>query len=101
MLRLYPVKPIIPINLESFLSVIAQFMPSLLFDFSINHCNVFQCIFSRFQQWSWMYFIVSTFERNSSMGLASFLSTRLKYSRFPDLERGEVYGQHFLFYLLD
>jgi hypothetical protein len=49
-----------------------------------------------------MYFIVSTFERNSSMGLASFYRHVLKtVVRFPDLERSEVYGQHFLFYLLD
>jgi hypothetical protein len=43
-----------------------------------------------------MYFIVSTFERNSSMGLASFLSTRLKYSRSVSrFGKGEVYGQHY------
>jgi hypothetical protein len=40
-----------------------------------------------------MYFIVSTFERNSVWDWHHF-STRLN-SRFPDLERGEVYGQHY------
>jgi hypothetical protein len=49
-----------------------------------------------------MYFIVSTFERNSSMDWHHFYRHVLNtVVRFPDLERSEVYGQHFFFYLLD
>jgi hypothetical protein len=77
MLRLYPVKPIIPINLESFLSVIPIYAFAT-FDFSINHCKWSSASSVDFSNGRGMYFIVSTFERNSS---TSFLSTRLKYSR--------------------
>jgi hypothetical protein len=47
-----------------------------------------------------MYFIVSTFERNSSMRLASFYRHVLNtVVRFPDLERSEVYGQHYFCFI--
>jgi hypothetical protein len=96
MLRLYPVKPIIPINLESFLSVIA--MPSLLSILALIIAMWSSASSVDFSNGRGMYFIVSTFERNSSMGLASFLSTRLKYSRSVSrFGKGEVYGQHFFF----
>jgi hypothetical protein len=71
----YPVKPIIPINLESFLSVIAQFMPSLLILALIIMWSIASSV--DFSNGRGMYFIVSTSERTEH----HFLSTRLKDSR--------------------
>jgi hypothetical protein len=55
-------------------------MPSLFSILAFNHCNVVQCIFSRFQQWSGC---ISSFRRLSVIRVCdwSFLSTRLKDSR--------------------
>jgi hypothetical protein len=47
-----------------------------------------------------MYFIVSTFERNSSMTW-SFYRHVLNTVGFQIWKGSEVYGQHYLFYLLD